>query len=123
MSALDTSPRPSAQSGEGEELRPALAQWNETQPPKDGTPVVIVGGIMVFDEFSTTKIPFCVCAHWSAEQKDWIRWEDGLSVRRSLSSEVIVHFWMPYPQAQPGDRPPYETHEGACWEDNCNGYL
>lgn len=114
MNAMtDISPRHSAQSGEAEQ--PRLTQWNETQPPKDGTPVVIVGGVMIFDEFSVEKVPFCVCAHWSQEHQDWIRWEDGMSVRRSLESEVIIHFWMPYPQAQPGDRPPYET---PCWEEN-----
>lgn len=75
------------------------AQWNETEPPKDGSPLVLCGGVMVVDEFSTCKNPFTSVAYWNAEQKDWLDWESGLALRRTLTDEVIVHFWMPYPMS------------------------
>jgi hypothetical protein len=89
------------------------AEWNETEPPKDGSPLVLCGGVVVKDEVSTCKIPFCALAYWESEMKDWRYWESGLAVRRALEDEVIVHFWMPYPQAEPGARPAHFPSSSA----------
>jgi len=90
---------------------PALFnQWNETEAPKDGRPLVLCGGIMQHDLCTVSKAPFVALAYWSDEHKDWLRWQDGMSLRRAEDDEVCIHFWMPYPQANPGDRPAHEVN-------------
>ena len=78
---------------------PVLERWNETEPPKDGRPVVLCGRIIVRDELSTEKIPFCQLVYWDAVMGDWLFWETGLCLRDGPEQEVIAQYWMPYPQA------------------------
>jgi hypothetical protein len=73
-------------------------QWNETEAPKDGTLIVALGGVTISDEFTTAKLPFCELIFWSDEHKEWLRWFDTMSLRRSPDDQVHIHFWMPCPQ-------------------------
>lgn len=91
--------------------------WNETEAQQDGQPIVACGGIMVSDDWSVSKLPFTAVVYWSAEAKDWLRWDSGLSVRRTTTDEVIIHYWMPYPLAAPGAQPAHLFNDYAGVDD------
>jgi hypothetical protein len=88
-----------------------ISPWIQTDPPKDGKPIVAIGGIMVRGAFEddicddpeaaaclTTKLPFCAAIFWDEKEKEWMHhYGDSLTLRRALDDEVIIHFWQPYP--------------------------
>jgi hypothetical protein len=70
--------------------------WNKTEPPKDGKPIVAIGAV-IERGLCTVSTPFCAAIYWDAASKEWLLWSSRLSVRECSSDELVIHFWLPYP--------------------------
>jgi hypothetical protein len=74
-------------------------EWNAENPPHDGSLIVAVGKVVSTDGCFTDAIPFCAAVQWTSRPGESSGWHlaDGLSVARYVGDDVIIHFWMPYP--------------------------
>lgn len=87
-----------------EDTTDASGAWNYlSEAPKD-RPIVVMGKVMVSDEFSTAAIPFCGVIEWRSVEghEDWYLFHsshDGhpMTLRRGLDEEVIIHYWQEVP--------------------------
>ena len=75
------------------------AEWNITEPPKDGTRIVAVGSVIITEECFTSVEPFAIDIEWRKTDSGYEGWmlSNGLSLACSLDDEIKIHFWMPYP--------------------------
>lgn len=76
--------------------------WNTEHPPKDGTHIIAMGGVMLNYGLGVTKEPFLEEIYWSEEHQTWLRSRDGMDLRAALEDEVIIHYWLPSPNQNAG---------------------
>lgn len=86
------------------------SQWNTSDAPKDGSPIVAVGRVIgqrSMDEFGddpdaaccTVSQPIVAAMAWTKPEGCFEGWHylGGLSVAETVGDEVYVDFWMPFP--------------------------
>jgi len=83
-------------------IKQGLPTWNTENPPKDGSPIVVVGRVIYADEFSTTVQSFSGAVTWRKTESDFEGWmwyfgEYPTAVQQTLEDEVKIDFWMPFP--------------------------
>ena len=76
--------------------------WNTGEPPHDGSLIIAIGKIMESADACTWADPLCAPIRWTALPGQIAGWhyQSGMSVRRSLDEEVIIHYWLPMPTAE-----------------------
>lgn len=77
-----------------------MNHWNTTEPPKDGSVIVVVGRVIVTDEISTFVESFVASVRWEKDSSGFEGWHynrDGMTVARALDDEVKIDWWIEYP--------------------------
>lgn len=75
--------------------------WNTSEPPKDGTTIIVVGRLIWSDEFSMCVDSFVAAVCWIRDQSNYEGWHydrDGMTVARTLDDEVKIDCWANYPK-------------------------
>lgn len=83
-------------------IKTGVPTWNTENPPKDGSPIVVVGRVICSDEFSTSVQPFAGAVKWLKTESNFEGWcwcfrEYPMCVQQTLEDEVNIDFWMPFP--------------------------
>lgn len=79
--------------------------WSESEPPKDGTPIVAVGSIASFHADGGCDVrPFVGSISWKPWGDGFGCWLglDGLSFEWTTGETLSVHWWAPMPPEKGG---------------------
>jgi hypothetical protein len=74
--------------------------WQTSEPPKDGTVIVVFGRVIWSDGVCTEVEPLFGQMRWSenlGESKGW-HYLNGISVARTLEDEVLIDYWLEAPR-------------------------
>lgn len=76
--------------------------WKSECPPKDGTPIVVVGRVIFSDGLLTSVDPLCSQIFWSKPESGYEGWcfhlgAGQLAVASQLNDEVVIDHWIELP--------------------------
>lgn len=75
--------------------------WNTSEPPKDGTTIIVVGRVIWSDDISTCVDSFVAAVRWIKDSSNYEGWHydrDGMTVARTLDDEVKIDWWAHFPK-------------------------